>query len=240
MLRDPRLHLREADVHARIERPVEPPAPAQRALHQLVHQREIARLGSAARVRAIQQAVAERAARVDRLQDAQRGLARIARQRRHLPGFVTHFTPGQAPAALLARFGRPPVHDAPRPAIATAIRRTVRIDRARTIDRVRLSAFERAGRRLNAIARRSAGAWRSIAVARRSARTWRTTRARSLRRSAGSWRLIAVARRSAGTWRTTRARSLRRPVVAGAAPARRTAIAVHAGTRGSLTKRSPG
>jgi hypothetical protein len=79
---DPGRRLREADVHQAIQHEVEPPAPAQRALDQLVQQRLIARVLPRARVRALQQPVAEGAARVGGVQDLERRLARVGGERR--------------------------------------------------------------------------------------------------------------------------------------------------------------
>src|SRR6185369_822814 len=80
---DPGWQLAEPNVHARIEHPVESAAPAQRALHELVQQAAVGpALGTRldVRVRRIEHAVAERRARREREQDAQRRLAGIGRQ----------------------------------------------------------------------------------------------------------------------------------------------------------------
>ena len=76
---NPRLELAEPDVDARVEHPVDAAPPAQRALHQLVEQRLVTRIAPA-RVGAVEQPIAECAARVDGVQHLERRLSGVLGQ----------------------------------------------------------------------------------------------------------------------------------------------------------------
>jgi len=130
-----------------------------------VHQRAVARIGSAARVRALQQAIAEGAARVGGVQDAQRRLARVGRQRRlrtvvvgreaairSVPGSLrlpalrsTRGSARRATILALRSTARGSARASARIAVAvrsarapTATARRVAVNRARTVDRALL------------------------------------------------------------------------------------------------------
>jgi hypothetical protein len=106
-----------------------------------VHQRLVPAIGPTARVRAIQQPVGERAARVGRVQDLQRRLARIAGQRWNAAIVEARPSARRRLAARVAPVGAPW-----RPALLDgAVRRGTApaggfpVDRARAIDRAGLS-----------------------------------------------------------------------------------------------------
>src|SRR6516225_3416863 len=143
-----------------------------------IHGCVIARVGAGTRVRAVQQPVAERAARVDRVQDAERRLARVGGQRRTVDRGShggTMLAERSALAVLarvecairvtrpLLRLRRCP-RGPRRGALAVAAPahvRSLRIHRARTIDRTRLVAalvVERRSFRARALDPRALGA----------------------------------------------------------------------------------